>query len=94
MLRNPSTRCQSASSYFLLFLYVRKVIQKIFLKLDETKAIPHIFPDMKTESKAEMEEGTEVATPPSGAAPLWPRQAMVWAPRVPSDIALPPIKCL
>jgi hypothetical protein len=27
-------------------------------------------------------------------APLWPRHHVVWAPRVPSDIALPPIKCL
>jgi hypothetical protein len=24
----------------------------------------------------------------------WPRHRMVWAPRVPSDIALPPINCL
>jgi hypothetical protein len=54
---------------FLLFLYFRKVIQKIFSEFDKTKAKPPIFPDTKTESKAEMEEGTEVATPPGGASP-------------------------
>jgi hypothetical protein len=35
-----------------------------------------------------------VATPPGGAGAPWPRQALVWPPRVPSDIALPPINCL
>jgi hypothetical protein len=64
---NLLTRCHSASSYVLLFLYFRKVVQKIFSELDETKAKPPIFPDTKTESKAETEEGTEVATPPGGA---------------------------
>jgi hypothetical protein len=50
-------------------LYFRKVIQEIFSELDETKAKPPIFPDTKTESKIEMEEGTEVATPSGGAGP-------------------------
>jgi hypothetical protein len=44
-------------------LYFRKVVQAIFSELDETKAKPPIFPDMKMESKAETEEGTEAATP-------------------------------
>jgi hypothetical protein len=44
-------------------LYFRKVIQKIFSELDETKAKHPIFPDMKIESKAEMEEGQGLATP-------------------------------
>jgi hypothetical protein len=60
---NLLTRCHSASSCFLLFLYFRKVVQEIFLDLDETKAKPPIFPDMKTESKAETGEGTKAATP-------------------------------
>jgi hypothetical protein len=34
---NLLTRCHSASSYFLLFLCFRKVIQEIFSELDETK---------------------------------------------------------
>ena len=59
----------SASSYFLLFLYFRKVVLEIFSELDETKAQGPIFPDTATESKAETEEGTEVATPCGGAGP-------------------------
>jgi hypothetical protein len=46
-----------------MFLYFRKVTQEIFSKLDETKAKPPIFPDTKTESKAETEEGQGLATP-------------------------------
>jgi hypothetical protein len=60
---NLLTRCHSASSCFLLFLCFRKVTQEIFLELDETKAKPPIFPDTKTESKAETEEGQGLATP-------------------------------
>jgi hypothetical protein len=60
---NLLTRCNSASSCFLLFFYFRKVVQEIFSELDKTKAKPPIFPDTKTESKAEMDEGTEAATP-------------------------------
>jgi hypothetical protein len=60
---NLLTRCYSASSRFLLFLYFKKVTQEIFLELDETKAKPPIFPDMKTESKAETKEGQGLATP-------------------------------
>jgi hypothetical protein len=66
---NLLTRCHSANSCFLLFLYFRKVIQEIFSELDESKAKPPIFPDTKIESKAETEEGTEVATPPGGTGP-------------------------
>jgi hypothetical protein len=44
-------------------LYFRKVVYEIFSESDETKAKPPIFPGMKMESKVEMEEGIEVATP-------------------------------
>jgi hypothetical protein len=44
-------------------LYFKKVVQEIYLELDETKAKPPIFPDTKMESKEETEEGTGVATP-------------------------------
>jgi hypothetical protein len=44
-------------------LYFRKVILEIFSELDEMKAKPPIFPDMKTESNAETEKIQEVATP-------------------------------
>jgi hypothetical protein len=66
---NLLTRCHSASSYFLLFLCFRKVTQEIFSELDKTKAKPPIFPDLKTDSKAETEEGQEAATPWCGAGP-------------------------
>jgi hypothetical protein len=60
---NLLTRCHSASSYFLLFLYFKKVTQEIFSELDKMKAKPPIFPNTKTESKEETEEGQGLATP-------------------------------
>jgi hypothetical protein len=39
---NLLTRCHSASSCFLLFLYFRKVTQEIFSELGKTKAKPLI----------------------------------------------------
>jgi hypothetical protein len=61
--------------YFLLFLYVRKVTQEIFSKLDETKAS---YPDI-SRSFQNIEEETELdqrmATPPGGAAHPWPMPA-------------------
>jgi hypothetical protein len=44
---NLLTRCHSASSCFLLFLYFRKVTQEIFSELDETKAEVPIFSDTR-----------------------------------------------
>ena len=41
---NLLTRCRSASSLFPVVFGFRKVIQEIFLELDETKAKPSIFP--------------------------------------------------
>jgi hypothetical protein len=38
-------------------LYFRKFIQEIFSELDEMKAKLPIFPDTKTESRADTEEG-------------------------------------
>jgi hypothetical protein len=55
---------------------------------------PPIFPDTETESKAEMKRGQEAAAPGGGAGAPWPCHQVVWAPGPPSDIALPPIKCL
>jgi hypothetical protein len=48
---------------FSAILYFRKVTHEIFSELDKTKAKPPIFPDMKTESKAETGEGQGLATP-------------------------------
>jgi hypothetical protein len=60
---NLLIRCHSARSYFLLFLYFRKVTHEIFLELDKTKAEPPIFSDTKRESRVETEEGQEAGTP-------------------------------
>jgi hypothetical protein len=49
---------------------------------------------MYTESKEETEKSQEAVTPWGGAGPPWPCHRVVWAPRVPSDIALLPIYCL
>src|SRR3954462_8473191 len=63
------TRCHSASSCFLLFLYFRKVVQEIFSEVDETKAEVPIFPDTKTESRAGTEKSHEAASHALGAGP-------------------------
>jgi hypothetical protein len=65
---NLLTRCHSASFCFLLFLCFRKVTQKIFSELDETKAER---PDIKrsfqnTEQETEPSQGP--ASPWGGAA--------------------------
>jgi hypothetical protein len=60
---NILMRYHSASSLFSVILHFRKVIQEIFLELDETKPEVLIFPRHKTESKEESEGGQEVATP-------------------------------
>jgi hypothetical protein len=41
---NLLTRCHSASSCFLLFLYFREVVQEIFSELDKTKPNLLFFP--------------------------------------------------
>jgi hypothetical protein len=54
--------------YFLLFLCFRKVTQKIFSELDETKAER---PDIKQSFQKSEEEGEtsqRLASPPGGAA--------------------------
>jgi hypothetical protein len=48
---NLLTRCNSASSCFLLFLCFRKVTQEIFSELDETKAEPPIFTEASRRPK-------------------------------------------
>jgi hypothetical protein len=76
---------------FLLFLCFRKVTQEIFLELDKTKPEPPIFPDMRWSPK----ESRRGARGWRHHAMAWvdprPRQAMVWATLVPSDIAPLPI---
>jgi hypothetical protein len=89
---NLLTRCHSASSCFLLFLYFRKVVQKIFSELDETKPeVPILLLRIRSAKKRRRRAPRQphhVVTRP------WSRHRMVWAPRAPTDIALPPIYCL
>jgi hypothetical protein len=91
---NLLTRCHSASSCFLLFSYFRKVIQEMFLELDEIKPkVPILL--SRTRSPKGWRRGARrqrhqvvVRVPP------WPRHRVVWAPRAPSNIAIPPINPL
>jgi hypothetical protein len=91
---NLLTRCHSASSCFLLFLYFRKVIEEIFSELDETKAEVPIYLTRRRSPKG----GRRRAGRRPHHRVAWPhpclRQALVWAPQAPSDIALPPINSL
>ena len=57
---------------FLAVFYFRKVAQEIFSERDRTKAKVPIFPDTKTESRAETEKSYEAASPALGAAWPWP----------------------
>jgi hypothetical protein len=89
---NLLTRCHSASSYFLLFLYFRKVIQEIFSELDETNPEVPIFLTRRRRSKGRQRRAKR--RPHHRVPSLWSCHRMVWAHRVPSDLALPPIYCL
>jgi hypothetical protein len=91
---NLLTRCHSVSSCFLLFLYFRKVIPKIFSELDKSKPKVPILLTRRRSPKGRRRRA--VRQPHHGVAwvPPWPHLHVVWAPRVPSEIALPPIKCL
>jgi hypothetical protein len=77
--------------YFLLFLCFRKFTQEIFLELDETKAEVPIFPDTRQSPKQRQRGARGQPHHAMARATPWQRQAMVWAPGPPPDIALPPI---
>jgi hypothetical protein len=87
---NLLTRCHSASSLFLLFLYFRKATQKIFSELDEIKAKVPIFPERHGVQSRDGGAPEGGHTMPWHGPP-WPRRAMVWAPGPLPDAALPPI---
>jgi hypothetical protein len=81
--------CRSASSCFLLFLYFRKVILEIFSELDETKAKIPILLSRRQSQRGDGEEPGCGHTMPR-RCPL-PRLGVVWAPRLPIDLALSPV---
>jgi hypothetical protein len=91
---NLLTRCHSASSCFLLFLYFRKLIHEIFLELDETKAKVPIYLTWRQSPKERRSWARRRPHHRVAQSHHWLHLAMVWAPQAPSDIALPPINSL
>jgi hypothetical protein len=91
---NLLTRCQSASSCFLLFLCFRKVTQEIFSELDETKAKVPIYLTRRRSPKKRWRRVRGWPHHRVAQVTPWPCHQVVWAPLVPSDIALLPINCL
>jgi hypothetical protein len=91
---NLLSRCHSASSCFLLFLYFKKVIQEIFSELDKTKAKVPILLTRRRSPKGRRRPARRRPHHRVARPYPWPRQALVWAPRPPSDIALPLINSL
>jgi hypothetical protein len=88
------TRCHGASSCFLLFFYSRFLPKEIFSELDETKPKVPIFLSRTGSPKGRRRRAGRRPNHRVARAHLWLCHHMVWAPRVPSDIALPPINCL
>jgi hypothetical protein len=91
---NLLIRCHSASSYFLLFLCFRKVTQKIFSELDETKAKVPIYLTRRRSPKERWRAARRRPHHGMVRPTPWPRRPVMWAPWPPSDIALPPINSL
>jgi hypothetical protein len=91
---NLLTRCHSASSYFLLFLYFRKVIQEIFLELDKMKAKVPIYLTQRRSPKERRRRARRRPHHRVAQPHPWSRHQVVWAPRPPSDIGPPPINSL
>src|SRR4051812_29898143 len=72
---NLLTRCHSAISCFLLFLYFRKVIQEIFSELQGTKT-QHLKIPPRSHSQKGSRRGGGIGwpNPPQARAHLWPRR--------------------
>jgi hypothetical protein len=72
-----------------IFLF-QLLLKEIFSKLDETKAKVPILLTRSRSPKGRQSRATR--RPHLVVAPsLWPRRPMVWVPRVPTNLALPPI---
>jgi hypothetical protein len=91
---NQLTRCHRANSYFLLFLCFRKVTQEIFLELDETKAKVPIYLTRRRSPKERRRAARRQPHHRVARATPWLHHQVVWAPALPSDIALPSINSL
>jgi len=80
---NLLTRCRSASSCFLLFLYSRKASLEIFSELDETTRGCLFFQNTPDGAKEQQRRATRRPHATRARAPLLPRPGVVWAPRGP-----------
>jgi hypothetical protein len=81
-------QCQFLFSAIFLF---QVFTEGNILGIGQNKSQSAYLSDMKMESKGETETSIKPATPGGGVAYPWPHHPMVWAPRVPTDLALPPI---
>jgi hypothetical protein len=88
---NILTRYHSASSCFLLFFYSRLLLKEIFSELDETKAKVPIFLTRSRGPKGRRSRATRRPHLVMARPPFWSRCPMVWAPRAPTNLSLPPI---
>src|SRR3954471_22374371 len=88
---NLLTRCHSAISCFLLFLYFRKVVQEIFSELHGTKTQHLRIPSRSHSQKGSQRGATGWPDHPQARAHLWPRRGCVWAPLAASDSASSPV---
>jgi hypothetical protein len=84
-------QCQFPVSVVFVF---QKSYTGNILGIGRNEAQSSYFPQHETESKAETEEGPEVATPPGGAGPPLAAPPPGAGPLVLSDIAPPPINSL
>jgi hypothetical protein len=66
---NLLTRCHSAGSLFSAIFVFQKSYTENIIGIGRNEAQSSYFPRLETESKAETEEGQEVATPPGGTGP-------------------------
>jgi hypothetical protein len=88
---NLLTRCHSASFCFLLFFYSRFLLKEIFSELDETKAKVPILLTRRQSPKGRQRRAARQPHLVVAWPTPWPCRPMVWAPRAPTDLALPPI---
>ena len=87
---NLLTRCRSASSCFLLFLYSRKASLEIFSELDETTRGCLFFQNTPDGAKEQQRRATRAPHATRARFPPLPRPRVVWAPRGSPVAALSP----
>jgi hypothetical protein len=81
-------QCQFLFSAVFLF---QVVTEGNILGIGQNKSQSSYLSDMKTESKGETETSHDQPHLVVARPSPWLRHPMVWAPRAPTDLALPPI---